>query len=75
MALPPPDASGEGAGFKECWRSEFLFPFRKVYGLANINVVIMTYGLLSALFGDDIWGELSRYALAVLFAVITWKYS
>jgi membrane protein implicated in regulation of membrane protease activity len=51
------------------------FPFRKVYGPAIMIAVITMYGLLSALFGDGLWDELSWVALAVPLAVIVWKYS
>ncbi len=51
------------------------FPFRKVYGPALILAAITAYGLLSALFGDGMWDELSWVALAIPLAVIVWKYS
>ncbi len=49
------------------------FPFRKVYGPAVIVSVITILGLLSALFGDGLWDELSWIALAVPLALIIWK--
>ncbi len=51
------------------------FPFRKVYGAAMVLAAITLYGLLSALFGDGVWDELSWVALAVPLAVIAWKCS
>ncbi len=51
------------------------FPYRKVYGTAMILAAITLYGLLSALFGDGVWDELSWVALSVPLAVIVWKYS
>ena len=51
------------------------FPFRKVYGSAIVLAVITLYGLLSALFGDGVWDELSWVALAIPLTVIVWKYS
>ncbi len=51
------------------------FPFRKVYGAAMILTAITLYGLLSALFGDGVWDELSWVALAIPLVVIAWKYS
>jgi membrane protein implicated in regulation of membrane protease activity len=51
------------------------FPFRKVYGPAIIIAAITIYGLLSALFGDGIWDEVSWVALSIPLAVIVWKYS
>ncbi len=50
------------------------FPFRKVYGAAVVLAVIILYGLLSALFGDGVWDELSWAALAIPLGVIAWKY-
>lgn len=49
-------------------------PFRKIYGPAILLAVITAYGLLSALFGDGIWDELSWVALAIPLLVIAWKY-
>ncbi len=51
------------------------FPFRKVYGPAAVIAVITLYGLLSALFGDGVWDELSWVALSIPLAIIVWKYS
>jgi hypothetical protein len=51
------------------------FPFRKIYGSAAILATITVGGLLSALFGDGIWDELSWVALAIPLVVIVWKYS
>ena len=51
------------------------FPFRKVYGAATLLAIITLYGLLSALFGDGVWDELSWVALAVPLMVTVWKYS
>ena len=51
------------------------FPFRKVYGPAIVIAGITLGGLLSALFGDGVWDELSWVALAVPLAVIAWNYS
>ncbi len=51
------------------------FPFRKVYGAAIVLAVITLYGLISALFGDGVWDELSWVALAIPLLVIVWKYS
>ncbi len=51
------------------------FPFRKVYGPALALAVITLYGLLSALFGDGVWDELSWVALSIPLAVIVLKYS
>lgn len=51
------------------------FPFRKVYGAAIVLAVITLYGLLSALFGDGVWDELSWVALSVPLIVIVWKCS
>ncbi len=51
------------------------FPFRKVSGPVLVLAVITLYGLLSALFGDGVWDELSWVALAIPLAVIVWKYS
>jgi len=48
--------------------------FCRVYGAASIVALITVYGLLSALFGDGIWDELSWIALAVPLAVIAWKW-
>ncbi len=50
------------------------FPFRKVYGAAIVLVIITLYGLLSALFGDGVWDELSWVALTIPLFVIVWKY-
>jgi hypothetical protein len=47
--------------------------FRRIYGAAAILAAITVCGLLSALFGDGIWDELSWVALAVPLAVIVWK--
>jgi hypothetical protein len=51
------------------------FSFRKVYGPAIIIAGITLGGLLSALFGDGVWDELSWVALAVPLAVLAWSYS
>ena len=51
------------------------FPFRKVYGPAIVIAGITLGGLLSALFGDGVWDELSWCALAVPLAVLAWSYS
>jgi len=51
------------------------FPFRKVYGAAIIIAVITIYGLLSALFGDGLWDEVSWVALSIPLAIIVWNYS
>ncbi len=51
------------------------FPFSKVYGPALMLAVITLYGLLSALFGDGVWDELSWVALVIPLVVIVWKYS
>jgi hypothetical protein len=51
------------------------FPFRKVYGPAIVIAGITLGGLLSALFGDGVWDELSWVALAVPLAVFAWSYS
>jgi len=51
------------------------FSFRKVYGAAVVIAVITLYGLLSALFGDGIWDEVSWVALSIPLAIIVWKYS
>ena len=51
------------------------FPFRKVYGPAIVIAGITLGGLLSALFGDGVWDELSWLALAVPLAVLAWTYS
>jgi hypothetical protein len=50
------------------------YSFRKVYGPACVLAAVTAYGLLSALFGDGLWDELSWIALAVPLAVIAWKY-
>ena len=47
--------------------------FRKVYGAATVLAVLTLGGLLSALFGDGIWDEISWFALAVPLAVLLWK--
>ena len=52
-----------------------LFPFRRVYRAALVLAGITIYGLLSALFGDGVWDELSWVALSVPLFVIVWKYS
>jgi hypothetical protein len=51
------------------------FPFRKVYGPAIVIAGITLGRLLSALFGDGVWDELSWLALAVPLAVLAWSYS
>ncbi len=51
------------------------FPFGKVYAPAAIIAMVTMYGLLSALFGDGVWDELSWVALAVPLAVVVWKYT
>jgi hypothetical protein len=51
------------------------FSFRKVYGQAIVIAVITLFGLLSALFGDNIWDELSWIAFAIPLAIVAWKYS
>jgi hypothetical protein len=51
------------------------FPFGKIYGPALVLAVITLYGLLSALFGDGVWDELSWGALAIPLVVIVWSYS
>lgn len=51
------------------------FPFRKVYGPAIVIAVITMYGLLSALFGDGVWDEISWVALGAPLMVIIWKCS
>lgn len=51
------------------------FPFRKVYGAAVIIAVIPLCGLMSALFGDGIWDEVSWVALSIPLAIIVWNYS
>ncbi len=43
--------------------------------IAIMLAVITLYGLLSALFGDGVWDELSWVALAIPLLVIVWKYS
>lgn len=48
--------------------------FRRIYGPAILLAAITVCGLLSALFGDGIWDELSWIALAIPLAVIAWKY-
>jgi hypothetical protein len=50
------------------------FSFRQVYGPAIIIAGITLGGLLSALFGDGVWDELSWVALAVPLAVLAWSY-
>ncbi len=49
------------------------FSFRKVYGPALVLAVVIFCGLLSALFGDGVWDEISWGALAVPLIVIGWK--
>lgn len=49
--------------------------FRRIYGVATILAAITVCGLLSALFGDGIWDELSWVALVVPLAVIVWKFN
>ncbi len=51
------------------------FPFCKVYGIAAVLAIITLYGLLSALFGDGVWDQLSWIALAIPLVVIAWKYT
>ena len=51
------------------------FPFRKVYGPAIVIAGITLGGVLSALFGDGVWDELSWVALAVPLVVLAWSYS
>ena len=51
------------------------FSFRKVYGPAIVIACITLGGLLSALFGDGVWDELSWVALTVPLAVLAWSYS
>ncbi len=51
------------------------FPFRKVYGVASVIAGLTLFGLLSALFGDGVWDELSWVALGIPLAVIVWKYN
>jgi hypothetical protein len=51
------------------------YSYRKIYGSASILAIITLCGLLSALFGDGVWDELSWLAMAVPIAVIVWKYS
>ena len=50
------------------------FPFRKVYGPAIVIAGITLGGVLSALFGDGVWDELSWVALAVPLVVLAWSY-
>jgi hypothetical protein len=50
------------------------FSFRKVYGPAIVIAAITLGGLLSALFGDGVWDELSWIALAVPLGVLVWSY-
>jgi hypothetical protein len=50
------------------------FPFREVYGPALVIAALTLCGLLSALFGDGIWDQLSWIALAIPPSVIVWKY-
>ena len=50
------------------------FSFRKVYGSAVVIAAITLFGLLSALFGDGVWDELSWVALAIPLAVIVCNY-
>lgn len=51
------------------------FPFRRVYGTVCILAAITLYGLLSALFGDGVWDQLSWVTLTIPLLVIVWKYS
>ena len=46
---------------------------RKIYGSASVLAAITGAGLLSALFGDGLWDEVSWVALAVPLFVIVWK--
>jgi membrane protein implicated in regulation of membrane protease activity len=48
--------------------------FRRIYGTAIILAAVTVAGLLSALFGDGIWNELSWVALSIPLIVILWKY-
>lgn len=50
------------------------FPFRKVYGPACVIAVITLCGLLSALFGDGVWDQLSWLALTIPLTVVAWSY-
>ncbi len=49
------------------------FSLRKVYGPVAWIGIVTLYGLLSALFGDGIWDELSWIALSIPLLVIAWK--
>lgn len=51
------------------------FSYRRVYGAASLLAVITLCGLLSALFGDGVWDQLSWLALMIPLSVIVWKCS
>jgi hypothetical protein len=55
--------------------SQRTVSFQRIYGLAAILAVTTLCGLLSALFGDGIWDELSWVAMAVPLVTIAWHYS
>ena len=49
------------------------YSFSKIYGTASVLAAITSAGLLSALFGDDLWDVASWIALAVPLFVVVWK--
>ncbi len=48
---------------------------KRIYRWPLLLAVITLCGLLSALFGDGFWDELSWFALAIPLVVIIWSYS
>lgn len=55
--------------------TQTTFSFGKVYGPPVILALITATGLLSALFGDGVWDEVSWIAMAVPLAIIFWKHN
>lgn len=47
----------------------------EIWGMPLILAVVTTFGLISALLGDDMWDRLSWLALAAPLIVIGWHFT